>query len=464
MLISELPYFEDPEIMDSSSNDSIQSVTRTSLTALVRRTIHNDREYPAVVEQTLEERMYACVLDPVLRAMRSDHPGLEISATIQISGINLQKGDRVLVQRQEKQWVATTTLTEALFERKQLILTVQQLIAEGAQETPPLIRRTAKRRFEKWFGIEANEATPWGLPGRLEEGNTRLSRSLLKWCARHAQLQSGAFEDAVRRALPRKEEWGNGPLYFVLFPVSDDKVRFSAVVLEQDEHQMLFDRWKGMMEQPVKKQHLHIVKATPADLPVARAKDAFTQGSLSKTEDLTQALTLPSRQRKNQDALLITEEPSIFFPFPAHLANLIQGLSLPLPPQPMTEGMSTLVAWTESDHPALKGRVTDFLLMILAEGEEVHPNPELHEIWQRWHRTTEPIERLALLVRDGEEPAALRALVGRPAPGPETAAALTDFLLERWKSYVLVNAPSDRQVQRKKHSTLIDFRTSLRRR
>ncbi|MBM76480.1 MAG: hypothetical protein CMK59_13825, partial [Proteobacteria bacterium] len=247
MLISELPYYEDPEIMDNSSNDSIQSVTRTSLTALVRRTIHNDREYPATVEQTLEDRVYAQVLAPVLRAMRSDHPGLEISSTLQITGMNLQKGDRVLVQRQDKKWAATTTLTEPLFEQKQLVLTTQQLIAEGAQETPPLIRRTAKRRFEKWFGIAANEATPWGLPGRLEEGNTRLSRSLLKWCARNAQLQSGAFEDSVRRALPRKEDWGNGPIYFVLFPVSDDKVRFSAVVLEKDEHQGLFDLWKTMI-------------------------------------------------------------------------------------------------------------------------------------------------------------------------------------------------------------------------
>ncbi|MBM75980.1 MAG: hypothetical protein CMK59_11320 [Proteobacteria bacterium] len=218
-----------------------------------------------------------------------------------------------------------------------------------------------------------------------------------------------------------------------------------------------------MIEEPVKKQHLHIVKATPADLPVARAKDAFTQ-PMSSSQDLTQALTLTKPPRRNQDALLMTEEPSIFFPFPAQLANLIQGLSLPLPTQPMTEGMSTLVAWTESDHPALKQRVTDFLLMILAEGEEVHPNPELPDLWQNWHRTTEPIERLALLVREGEEPAALRALVGRPAPGPETAAALTDILLERWKGYVLVQAPSDRPVQKKKQATLIDFRTSLRRR
>ena len=167
--MSELPYYEEPEIMDNSSNDSIQSVTRTSLTALVRRTIHNDREYPAVVEQTLEERVYAQVLDPVLRAMRSDHPGLETFCCPSNYRNESSKGDRVLVQRQDKQWTATTTLTESLFEQKQLVLTTQQLIAEGAQETPPLIRRTAKRRFEKWFGIEANEATPWGLPGRLKK-------------------------------------------------------------------------------------------------------------------------------------------------------------------------------------------------------------------------------------------------------------------------------------------------------
>ena len=64
-------------------------------------------------------------------------------------------------------------------------------------------------------------------------------------------------------------------------------------------------------------------------------------------------------------------------------------LRLPMPKQPLSEWMSVLVAWTEAEHDALRQRAVDFLLMLLADGEEVRPNADLQTLWLTWHRSTD---------------------------------------------------------------------------
>ena len=139
-----------------------------------------------------------------------------------------------------------------------------------------------------------------------------------------------------------------------------------------------------------------------------------------------------------------------------------------MPQQPLTEGMSTLVAWTQADHPSLRERSVDFFMMLLADGDEVRPNPALRKLWVDWHRTEDPIQRLCTVVNSGEEPAAIRALVGRAAPGPSIASAISDHLLLRWRRFLLRN--HDIQEDEEPISApytppnMVDFRVAMRHR
>ena len=63
--------------------------------------------------------------------------------------------------------------------------------------------------------------------------------------------------------------------------------------------------------------------------------------------------------------------------------------------------------------------------MFLAEGKEIHQNTEVHELWNKWHQTQDPIERLCLLIKEGEEEAGIQALVGRVAPKAKLAKKIT---------------------------------------
>ena len=131
---------------------------------------------------------------------------------------------------------------------------------------------------------------------------------------------------------------------------------------------------------------------------------------------------------------------------------MIEGLRLPLPTQPLSEGISTIIAWTESDVVSIKNRATDFLLMFLAEGKEIHQNTEVHDLWNKWHQTQDPIERLCLLIKEGEEEAAIQGLVGRVAPKAKLAKKITSFLIQR--IYARAHNP--------KNSTLKHAKTSLK--
>ena len=434
-----------------------RDIQRTNLSALVRRRIHNDREYPAVIQQVLDNRIYAKLMPPVLRSMRQDHREMEIDQSLTVSGSGLQKGDRVLLQREDDHWLVTTTLTSDIYAQKLHKAISEHLLTEGMRATPALVRRAARRRFEKWFKMEGNEGTPWAVPGRLKEGQTLLSRKIVHWCAQ----QGGAeLDQALRQGLPRTENWGNGPLVFGLFPLDEDSPQFSAVALPDEEHQSLIDSWRELLSSKPKTAKSH-------SLPAPREETAAIAKPKSSGR-VPVPLPEPAFIEEEEEAGLLAERTSIFHPFPHQLAALIEGLRLPMPPQPLTEGMSTLVAWSQSDHPGLRERVTDFMMMLLADGEEVRPNPLMRDLWTEWHRCPDPVQKLCLLVEPGEEPAAIRAIVGRPAPGPAVAAALSDHLLLRWRRFLLKSHPpiEEEEAPRKAPPppTMVDFRVALRRR
>ena len=57
-------------------------------------------------------------------------------------------------------------------------------------------------------------------------------------------------------------------------------------------------------------------------------------------------------------------------------------------------------------------------------------NEEFHLLWNQWHTTTDPIERICLLVKEGEETFAIQALVGKTAPKANWQKKITSYLIQ----------------------------------
>ena len=90
-------------------------IQRASLSALVRRRIYNDNEYPAIVYQILDKQIHARFMPPIVRAIRQDHKELEIESIMRVRGSGLKEGDCVLIQRQDDYWIITTILSRDIY-------------------------------------------------------------------------------------------------------------------------------------------------------------------------------------------------------------------------------------------------------------------------------------------------------------------------------------------------------------
>ena len=118
---------------------------------------------------------------------------------------------------------------------------------------------------------------------------------------------------------------------------------------------------------------------------------------------------------------------------PNRIVELADSFHLPLPKYPIPPELSTLAAWAESDHLLMKERATDFFLMMLSGGENVRKNAPLSTEWSQWHSETDSINKLCSLIETGEELSAIRALIGKPFLDSQTAMAVSDQLIFRWK-------------------------------
>jgi len=408
-------------------------ITKTSLSALIQRRAHNAKEYPAEVVDIINGTVFVRLMPPVLRSMQREHTEAESSHTMRAEGENLREGDHVLLQCQGSQWYVSTTLSEDIFLQRLENSINEQLLFEAEIRASAIVRRSARRRFEGWLQLQPTESTPWAFPGRIVEGQHRTSKKIGKWCRdRGGEELTRAF----RKGLPKIKDWGRGPLYFGIFPEGDALDTFTAVVIPKDEHRALVEAWSDLLKQPAKQIIPKEVSIAPPSPPPVDDGE----------------LLLPASTIMN------------FQPLPPELSALIRGFHLPFPEQPINETLATLAAWSQSDHPALKERSTDFFLMLLAEGEPVRPNSEMRQLWTDWHNKADPIERLCEMIKSGEEAAAIRGLVGRSSPGPLTAASISDHLILRWRRHLVRTHNLDIPLRRDKLTppTLEQYRRAMR--
>ncbi|MEC7987751.1 MAG: hypothetical protein VX278_21460 [Myxococcota bacterium] len=424
-------------------------VQRATLDALIHKRIHSNREYPVQISQILDNHVYVHIMPPILRSMQEDHTDLLVESPLVITADGLSEADAVMIQRQDNNWIMSTLLTSETFETTLHQRITSQLLAEGIQTASPFARRAAKRKFEQWFTLEAQENTPWAIPGRLEKGKNMISRKIVQWCA---QKGGQEVEMALRQGAPTGESWGNGNFTFVIFPLDQEEPRFEPVALSQAEYESLMNQWRTLLTQPDPQAEF-----LPPSIPTSTSSAVVESGNAEDEETLAPyippTVTIP------------TEESSHYSPLPARLRSLIEMLRLPMPNQPISEWMSVLVAWTEAEHEELKRRALDFFLMLLADGEEVRPNTDLQQLWLKWHRSTDPIEQLCTIVESEEEPSAIQALVGRSAPGPAVAKAIVETLLQRWKKILLKETETEaEETNTNKTTQLIEVRRAIRQR
>jgi hypothetical protein len=416
----------------------------TNLSALIRHRVHSDREYPAKVVLTQEGMLVASIMPPILRTMQQEHSDIKIEDRVPLPNDNIAPGSNIFIQRKNQSWRISSVLEEDEFQKRLQREISNRLLSEGALLINPIFLSNSQRKVEHLFTLSEKDDTPWGVPGRIKNGQTLLSRRIMNYFAKHG---GSPLDQALRKGLPRIEDWGKGPILFGIYP-KDDETQFTSVAIPAEEHKKLVDEWDSLL-----KDGTNNSSSSRSNTTVVKKPNTFIR---------------PSRKKEKNKFAIITEAPSNFYPFPHHLSSMIEALKLPMPNQPLTEAMSTLVAWTESDHPALNERSTDFFLTILAEGSPVRPNQEIQRLWTEWHRSTNPIGQLCTLVASGEEPAAIRALVGRNAPGTDVSSSITDHLLLRWRRHILRKyEPEDDLSTLEKPeemATIVDLRIALRHR
>ena len=67
-------------------------VQRASLSALVKRRIYNDNEYPAQILHILDNQIQAKLMPPIVRSMRQDHTEIDVDSVLPVKGSGLKEG------------------------------------------------------------------------------------------------------------------------------------------------------------------------------------------------------------------------------------------------------------------------------------------------------------------------------------------------------------------------------------
>ena len=428
------------------SNDD--QVTKTSLSALIQRKIHQSKQYPGEIVELISGVAFVNIKPPVLRTIQIDHPQMESSSTMRVYGNNIRVGDLVLIQCQGAEWKISTTVSDDVYASKLHKEVSTQLLKESTERCTPLSKRSSRRKLERWLGLPPSEATPWAIPGRLEGGQKFISKRILEWC----KVQGGdLFPKNIRQSTPKVKDWGNGLFYFGVYPTDTSLDSFVPVAIPQDEHRALVEAWADLVKQvpdvppkttiiPPRKEESTALRVTPVHKPQpivpSNANDVQTVAPIIKAN-------IPT--------------------VPPALKALIRSFHLPPPQEPIDDYTATLVAWTNSDNQGLKARATDFFLMSLAEGEPVRNASEMKPLWHTWHKETDPVNQVCSLIKSGEEAAAIRSLVGREFPGPEIASAISDNLLLRWRRRLIqvhnIQFSSSKKLERPK---LEQYRREMR--
>ena len=418
------------------SNDASQtnnSIQRATLDALVRKRINVGKSYPAQVSQVLGTHTYASILPPILRNMQSDHSDLLLESPIQIHTKGLEEKNFVMIHRTNNDWTLSEIISEEKFAEVSHKQIMEQLLGEASLLASPLARRAAKRKFEQWFALTPKEGHPWALPGQMNKGKPIFSRKILEWCSQKGGI---AVEQAIRRGTPKSSEWGDGNFFCAVFPVDEVQPKCITVVVSEQEYENIMKQWRSLLEQS--------------------AQALFLKPVIAKEEQSFVPTTIPNETALAPPASLNTAQE---IDLPPKLLAILEVLRLPRPTPPLHDHIKTLITWTESNLVDLQKRSLDFLLMLLAEGEDLRSNDEVKALWPKWHRTINPIEQLALIVEKGEEAMAIQALFSPYAPPFDVSQRLSSYLLNRWKKSLSKGTP---QTDTQKPVRLIDIRKATR--
>lgn len=430
-----------------SSDDQ---VTKTSLSALIQRKIHQSKQYPGKVTDVISGVVFVEIKPPILRTIRTDHPSMESSSKMRVYGDNIRVGDLVLIQCQGSEWKISTTITEEVYASKLHKAISSQLLQEATELCTPLSKRSSRRKLEKWLGLPPSEATPWAIPGRLDNGQKFLSKRILEWC----KTQGGElFPQNIRQATPKVKDWGDGLFYFGIYPTDTSLDSFLPVAIPQDEHKALVEAWADIIKLDQPTQQIKQVPERSQQLYPTQPESRSITQNIQRASAASNQQLVPSNTAEQAQTLAPIIKPHAPMVSPA-LKALIQSFHLPPPQEPLDEYTSALVAWANSDNQSLKNRATDFFLMSLAEGEPVRNVSEMKPLWHKWHKETDPVNQICSLIEAGEEAAAIRSLVGREFPGPEIASAISDNLLLRWRRRLIqvhnIQFSSSKKIERPK--------------
>ena len=391
---------ESPFILVQASNTEI---TKTSLSALIQHKMQVAKTYPARVTEFVNGVAFIEIFPPILRQMQDDHPQMESASNMRLHA-NVRVGDPILIQVQQGQWELNTTLTEDAYTERLHREIKERLLMESRLMATPQSKRASKRILEQMLHLSPSESTPWGVPGRMKANQKLVSKKILQWCVN----QSGAhFQSRLQEAFPSSKEWGEVEQYFSVF-IDATQETFIPVSITQDEHKSLVEMWADVLRNRTKVSTNSLLPvATPSPAPV-----------LPKP--------ISARPPTSIDE---SANPSL----PKSVIELARSFHLPVPIDQPSSTLSTLAAWTQSDHLLLKERSTDVFLMMLSNGEPVRQNTSISKTWATWHKNTDEIDQLCSVIEDGEELAAVRALAGQAFLNPHTASNVCDQLLLRWR-------------------------------
>ena len=420
-----------------NSNGTIQ---RATLDALVRKKINIGRSYPATISQDLGTHTYAKIMPPILRCMQSEHNDMLIESPVHIHTEGVAEGMGVMIQRVNDAWSLAEIVSPEAFQRVVVRRIKEQLFTEATLLASPISRRSAKRKFEQWFGLAPKGSTPWALPGMMTNGTPIISRKILEWCSAKG---GAAIEQAIRSGSPKKEEWGTGSYHCAVLALDEVKPHFISVIIEEAIYENLMKQWRSLLdEQPTPKPKTHSPKEKSP--PVLHAKKSAKVQLFEPEATLTSVTQFSAAQE---------------VPLPNRLLALLEIHHLPRPTHPFSDSIQTLICWTESPSEVFRNRCIDFLLMLLAEGDMVRKNKALETLWPNWHRTDNPFQQLLLLVYPGEEPVAIQSLFSPYAPKNGFARTLSEHLLQRWKKLLNKGNP---EPTPQRDASLLEMRKATR--
>ena len=235
----------------NDGNQNSHPMQRTTLDALVRKKFNIGRAHPVLVTQVLGTHTYAKVMPPILRCIQSEHSDILVESPLLIHTEGLTEDMGIMAQFINDQWRLSEILSAEEYSKREHDHIKKQLLLESDVIASPLSRRAAKRKFEQWFGLTAQEGNPWALPGLMNQGSPIISKKILKRCSKKG---GAAIEQAIRSGTPKAEEWGQGSFQCAVMALDEVQPKFVSVVIEQSTYENLMNQWRLVLERRVNLQ------------------------------------------------------------------------------------------------------------------------------------------------------------------------------------------------------------------